>query len=57
MRRMPDLIGQHVTLAARDLVHVATRLEEGISEIVSPDRGFDTVAGIRRLDPDIELLA
>ena len=51
MRRVPDLMERHPTLAARDLVHLATCLEEGISEIVSPDRGFDTVPGIRRLDP------
>ena len=51
MRRMPDLVGEHPTLAARDLVHVATCLQEGIEEIVSPDRGFDSIPGIRRLDP------
>ncbi len=51
MRRMPDLIEQHPALAARDLVHVATCLEQGIAEIVSSDRGFETVPGIRRLDP------
>jgi predicted nucleic acid-binding protein len=51
MRRVPDLIEAHPALAARDLIHVATCLNEGISEIVSPDRGFDDVPGIRRLDP------
>lgn len=51
MRRMPELVEAHPTLAARDLVHVATCLQEGISDIVSPDRGFDTVSGIRRIDP------
>jgi predicted nucleic acid-binding protein len=51
MRRMPDVVAAHPTLAARDLVHVATCLQEGIAEIVSPDRGFDTVPGIRRIDP------
>jgi predicted nucleic acid-binding protein len=51
MRRMPELVGAHPTLAARDLVHVATCLQEGISDIVSPDRGFDTVPGIHRIDP------
>ncbi len=52
MRRMPDLVGRYTTLAARDLVHVATCLEEGIREIVSPDRGFDAVSEIRRITPD-----
>ncbi len=51
MRRLPTLVEEHPSLAARDLVHVATCQEEGIDEIVSPDRGFDTVRGIRRIDP------
>ncbi|MEO8470527.1 MAG: type II toxin-antitoxin system VapC family toxin [Chloroflexota bacterium] len=51
MRRMPELIEAHPTLSARDLVHVATCLQEGIADIVSPDRGFDSVPGIRRVDP------
>ena len=52
MRRMPDLVQRYPTLAARDLVHVATCQAEGIDQIVSPDRGFDTVPGLRRLAPD-----
>jgi len=55
MFRLPELIELHTALAARDLVHLATCLEEGIADIVSPDRGFDSVAGIRRLDPALEL--
>jgi predicted nucleic acid-binding protein len=51
MRRLPDLVGQYPRLAARDLIHVATCLHEGIGEIASTDRGFDEVAGIRRIDP------
>ena len=51
MRRMPELIEAYPTLAARDLVHVATCLQEGIRDVVSPDRGFDAVPGIRRIDP------
>jgi predicted nucleic acid-binding protein len=51
MRRMPGLVQRYPALAARDLLHVATCLEEGIAEIVSPDRGFDSVAEIRRIDP------
>ena len=56
MRRMPDLIDRYQGLAARDLVHVATCLEEGIVEIVSPDRGFDSVPEIHRIDPHGEPL-
>lgn len=51
MRRMPELVEAYPSLAARDLIHVATCLQEGIRDIVSPDRGFDTVPGIRRIDP------
>jgi len=51
MRRMPDLVEAHPALAARDLVHVATCLQEGITDIVSPDRGFDSVPALRRIDP------
>jgi uncharacterized protein len=52
MDRMPGLIEQYPALAARDLVHVATCLEYGIAEIVSTDRGFDTVAELRRIAPE-----
>ena len=51
MRRVPDLAEAYPRLAARDLVHVATCIHEGIAEIVSPDRGFDQVAEVRRIDP------
>jgi uncharacterized protein len=51
MRRMPDLIERYPRLAARDLVHVATCLEEGLVDIVSPDRGFDDVPEIHRIEP------
>ena len=52
MDRMPALIGRYPALAARDLVHIATCLEYGIDEIVSPDRGFDIVSEIQRLSPE-----
>jgi len=51
MRRMPDLVARYPTLGARDLLHVATCLHEGIAEIITPDRGFDAVEGLRRIDP------
>ncbi len=51
VRRLPDLIARYPGLSARDLIHVATCQQEGIADIVSPDRGFDLVAGLRRLDP------
>jgi hypothetical protein len=51
MRRVPDLAIRYPSLDARDLVHVATCIHEGITDIVSPDRGFDQVAEVRRIDP------
>jgi predicted nucleic acid-binding protein len=52
MRRVPDLIDRYPTLSARDLVHVATCIHEGIVDIVSPDRGFDVVQELHRLPPE-----
>lgn len=52
MDRMPDLVGRYPSLAARDLVHVATCLEEGIGVMLSPDRGLDAVRELRRIGPD-----
>ena len=51
MRSVPDLAARYPTLAARDLVHVATCVYEGITDIISPDKGFDQVTEIRRIDP------
>ncbi len=51
VERMPELVVRYPSLTARDLIHVATCMEEGIDVIVSPDRGFDGVTEIRRLDP------
>jgi hypothetical protein len=50
-RRMPDLVERYPFLQARDLIHVATCIHEGIAEILTPDRGFDQVAEVRRIDP------
>ena len=36
-------------ISARDAIHVAVMQRHGIEEILSFDRGFDGVAGIRRL--------
>lgn len=59
MRRMPDLVAHYPALAARDLVHAATCLHEGISEIVTPDEGFERLSelGLRRRRPDDPELA
>ena len=49
MRRVPDLARRYPDLSARDLIHVATCIHEGIGEILSTDRGFDAVREIRRI--------
>jgi predicted nucleic acid-binding protein len=36
---------------ARDLVHAAVMQNNGLTEIVSPDKHFDLIAGITRVDP------
>jgi predicted nucleic acid-binding protein len=41
----------HSKIGAKDRVHVATCLEHGIDRIVSADKGFDSVAGLLRIDP------
>ena len=51
IRRVPDLIVRYPALDARDAVHVATCIHEGITEIISADRGYDDVAEVRRIDP------
>ncbi|MGZ8514699.1 MAG: type II toxin-antitoxin system VapC family toxin [Candidatus Limnocylindrales bacterium] len=51
MRRVPDLAIKYPRLSARDLVHVATCIHEGITDIISPDRAFDQVHELRRIDP------
>lgn len=44
-----DLLYAHPRLSARDALHVAVMRRHEIGEIVSFDRGFDLVSGIRRL--------
>ena len=51
MRRVRELALRYPSLQARDLVHVATCIHEGITEIVSPDKAFDQVSELRRIDP------
>lgn len=46
-----SLVADHPVLSVRDGVHAATALRRGIPVIVSPDRAFDDVPGLERLDP------
>lgn len=45
------LLRQHERLHVRDAVHAATALNHGIELILSPDRAFDALAGLERVDP------
>lgn len=40
-------------VTARDLVHVAVMMNNGLRHIISTDRHFDSVSDITRLDPQV----
>jgi predicted nucleic acid-binding protein len=44
-----DLVHAHPRLSARDAVHAAVMRRHQIAEIVSFDRGFDALAGVKRV--------
>lgn len=44
-----DLLHTHERLSARDALHVAVMRRHQIADILSFDRGFDAMIGIRRL--------
>ncbi|MHA6693654.1 type II toxin-antitoxin system VapC family toxin [Homoserinimonas sp. A520] len=46
-----DLIERLPMIRGRDAAHAATALAYGIDTIVSPDRAFDGIPSITRLDP------
>lgn len=49
--RSIELVATSPVLGGRDAVHAATALQHGLEAILSPDRDFDVVAGLRRVDP------
>jgi predicted nucleic acid-binding protein len=44
-----DLLHAHPRLSARDALHTAVMRRRGITEILSFDRGFDALGGLKRL--------
>jgi predicted nucleic acid-binding protein len=46
-----DLIARVPAIRGRGAVHAATALAYGIEVIASPDRAFDGIPGLRRIDP------
>ncbi|WP_300013329.1 type II toxin-antitoxin system VapC family toxin [Pseudonocardia sp.] len=51
LRTALGLVATSTGLGIRDAVHAATALRRGIGVIVSPDRAFDGVGGLDRVDP------
>ena len=51
IRTARRLLPRYPTLTARDLLHVAVMLENGIARILSTDAHFDQVAEVQRIDP------
>lgn len=44
-------IGDEAAIGPNDRLHAATCMYYGIDAIVSADRGFNEVRGLRRIDP------
>jgi uncharacterized protein len=44
-----DIVHAHERLSARDALHVAVMRRRRVNDILSFDRGFDAITGIRRL--------
>jgi predicted nucleic acid-binding protein len=51
MGRALELWCKHERLDVRDAIFAAQALNRGIDAILSPDRGFDGVPGLERIDP------
>lgn len=51
IERALDLWCEHQRLDMRDAIFAAQALNRGIDAILSPDRGFDGIAGLERIDP------
>jgi predicted nucleic acid-binding protein len=49
--RACEMFRGHPDLSVRDALHAATMLENGIDTIVTADRHFDGLDGLRRIDP------
>ncbi len=51
MQMALNLFEAHPELDMRDAIHGATALNRGIGAIVSPDRAFDVIEELDRIDP------
>jgi predicted nucleic acid-binding protein len=46
-----DILARYPVLSARDCIHAAVVLNQGLEAIISADRAFDQILEIKRLDP------
>lgn len=46
-----DLLARHRQIQSRDAFHAAVVFENGLEGIISADRGFDGIFGLKRFDP------
>lgn len=51
IRAATRLIRETPGLSARDAIHAAVVMVHGLDGIISADRGFDRIPGLRRYDP------
>jgi hypothetical protein len=51
IHRVRELADRYPRLNARDLIHAAVMLENGLARILSTDRHFDLLTEIERIDP------
>jgi predicted nucleic acid-binding protein len=51
VERAADLADDHLSLDARDLLHLAVMERVGATAIITADTSFDNLDGIERLDP------
>ena len=51
--RARQLADRYPALSPRDLIHAAVALHHHALDIITADRGFDSVDGLRRLDPSL----
>ena len=51
IERALDLWGEHERLDVRDAIFVAQALNREIDAILSPDRDFEGIPGVERIDP------
>jgi predicted nucleic acid-binding protein len=51
MERALDLWSEHERLDVRDAIFAAQALNRDMDAILSPDRDFDDISGLERIDP------